>query len=54
MKKYHVMTVLGYEKLTMPITVESNCVKLYAYNVELCIQLCMKYIYLLGTAIEIG
>jgi hypothetical protein len=32
MKKYDVMTVLGDEKLIMPIAAEGNCVKLYAYN----------------------
>jgi hypothetical protein len=35
MKKYDVMTVLGDEKLIMPIIVEGNCVKLYAHNEEL-------------------
>jgi len=35
MKKYDVMTVLGDEKIMMPITAEGNCVKLYAYNEEL-------------------
>jgi len=32
MKKYDIMTVLGEEKLIMPITAGGNCAKLYALN----------------------